>query len=299
MTGRARRVAAVLREQHAHVHLVAPGLEPLEEPVDAVPDPLFPGALALQDPPLLVGGELGPRRVDGNAALARVPQQVVLAFAVALGLPGLDRTAAQGLAAVRDDQAVVDADHAAEAAAGFAGTQRRVEREQARRRLAIVDVAVGAVQVGRKTPDGIDSLSRFSGRGLGEGWGEGDSLSCFSGRLDADVDPPATDPQCGLERVDHARSFRSAEPEAVLHHLQLALAARVDARVALLLEQLEDLRFGEIVGHADRKRHDQARIGERGGPLASLRHIPSRACRAAPARRNHGSAAALRGRTAA
>ena len=159
VTGRAGRVAAVLREQHAHVHLVALGLEPLEEPAHAVPDPSFPTGPRPRAP-IAAGPRVSsrPRRIDGNAALARVPQQVVLAFAVALGLPGLDRTAAQGLAAVRDDQAVIDADDAAEAAAGFARPQRGVEREQARRRLAIMDVAVGAVQVGRKAPDGSAPL---------------------------------------------------------------------------------------------------------------------------------------------
>ena len=152
IAGRARRVAAVLRQQHAHVHLVALGLEPLEEPAHAVPDLLLPLALAVDDPAPLLVGELAPRRVERDAALAAVPQQVVLAFAVRLGLPRPDRAAAQRLAGVGDDEPVVDADDAAEAAAGLAGAERRIEREQARRRIAVVDVAVGAVQVGREAP---------------------------------------------------------------------------------------------------------------------------------------------------
>ena len=42
----------------------------------------------------------------------------------------------------------IDPDHASEAAARVARAERRVEREQARGRFAVVDVAVGAVQVG-------------------------------------------------------------------------------------------------------------------------------------------------------
>ena len=59
--------------------------------------------------------------------LAGEAEEVVLALAVAFRLPGLDRTGGETEAGVGDDQAVIDADHPAEAAAGLAGAERRVE----------------------------------------------------------------------------------------------------------------------------------------------------------------------------
>ncbi len=56
------------------------------------------------------------------------------------------------LPCIRNHQVVVDADHAAEAAAGVAGTQRRVEGEVAGQRILVGDVAVGAVQAGGIAP---------------------------------------------------------------------------------------------------------------------------------------------------
>ena len=51
---RAGVVAAVLRQQHAHVHLVGLRLEPREEPRDAVPLALPPRAFAVDDPGALL-----------------------------------------------------------------------------------------------------------------------------------------------------------------------------------------------------------------------------------------------------
>src|SRR5262249_13101647 len=67
-------------------------------------------------------------------------------------LPGLDRPAAQRAGLIRDDEAVVDADGAPEAAAGVARPERRVEGELAGGRLAVGEVALGAVQVARVAP---------------------------------------------------------------------------------------------------------------------------------------------------
>ncbi len=139
--GRTRRVGAVARQEHAHVHFVGLGLQPSEETRDAVPharpgfSPAHPLGLALEHPCALLRGEIAKRNVERHAAFPGVLLDIVLALVKAGGLPGADRAFAQGFRLVRDDQAVVDADHAPEAAAGLAGAERRVEREQARQRL--------------------------------------------------------------------------------------------------------------------------------------------------------------------
>src|SRR5687767_8623148 len=83
-------IGAVLREQHADMHLVRLALEPFEEAAHAVPDagpglgPAHPRGLALQHPGALRRGHLAPRRIERHAALLRVLHEVVLAFLEAL-----------------------------------------------------------------------------------------------------------------------------------------------------------------------------------------------------------------------
>ena len=93
---------------------------------------LLPRAFAFEHPGALRGASVAPRHVERDAALLRVTcTQVVLAFLVSSCVcHGLIAPSAQRLRLVRDHEAVVDADHAAEAAAGLAGAERRVEREQ-------------------------------------------------------------------------------------------------------------------------------------------------------------------------
>src|SRR5882757_7305380 len=133
LASRTRRVGAVARQEHAHVHLVGLGLQPPEEARDAVPDarpgfsPAYPLGLAFEHPPALFRSEIAERNVERNAALLRVLLDIVLALVKAERLPGTDRAFAQRLRLVRDDEAVVDADHAPEAAAGLAGAEGGVE----------------------------------------------------------------------------------------------------------------------------------------------------------------------------
>ena len=143
----ARRVGAILRQEHANVHLVGLGFEPLEKASHAIPDVLRPIALAFEHPLLLLGCEIGPRRVDGNIALACELDQIVLTLFIGLRLPGTDRSCAQGLGRIGNDEPEVDADDATETTTAFAGPERRVEREQTRDRFLIVDIAIGAMQV--------------------------------------------------------------------------------------------------------------------------------------------------------
>src|SRR5260221_5246383 len=152
VAGRTRRVGAVARQEHAHVHLGGLGLQPPEEARDAVPDarpgfsPAHPLGLAFEHPLTLFRSEIAERNVEWNAALLRVLLDIVLTFVKAGRSPGPDRAFAQRLRLVRDDEAVVDADHAPEAAAGLAGAERRVEGKEARQRLGIVGVAFCAVE---------------------------------------------------------------------------------------------------------------------------------------------------------
>src|ERR1700716_3247270 len=104
------RIRAIARQQHAHMHLVGFGLQPGEETPRAIPDTLVPVSLALDDPLAALGPELAPRSIHGNAPLPGKLEQIVLAFFIGLRLPGLDCAAAQRLALIRNDQAVVDAD---------------------------------------------------------------------------------------------------------------------------------------------------------------------------------------------
>ena len=125
---RARRVAPVLRQEHADVHLVGLRLEVGEEALDPVPllVPLaVPARRAVDHPGALGIGELRPGGVARNAGLAGVLHQVVLALLPRRRLDGLDRPRAQRLAVIGDDEAQVDTDHAAKAAAGLARAVRR------------------------------------------------------------------------------------------------------------------------------------------------------------------------------
>jgi hypothetical protein len=172
----------------------------------------------------------------------REAQQVVLALAVGLGLPGLHRAAGQRLRFVRHDQAVVHADDAAEAAAALAGAERRVEGEARRRRLGVVDVAVGAVQVGGELP-------RRRRRAV------------LAERINGDA--ALADAQRRLQCLDDAGALGIGEAEAVLHHFEGPAVAGVDARVALRLQQAQHLLLAEVVRHLHREGDDQARVVRR------------------------------------
>src|SRR4029077_10426369 len=146
-------------------------------------------------------GKLAPRRVEGDAPLLREFLQVLLAFGVGLGLPGLDRTAAQRAGLVGNDESIVDADGAAEATAGLARAQRRVERELAGGGRVVRQVAVRAVQLARVAP-GVETLRRIA----------------VVHHLH--VDAPAPDAQRRLERLEYPATLGAAGPQPVLHHFQ-------------------------------------------------------------------------------
>ena len=178
---------------------------------------------------------------SGDAALAREPNEVALALAVGLGLPGLDRAAAQAEILVRNDEPVIDADGAAEAAAGLAGADRGVEAEAAWVRLPVRDIAVGAVQAGRES----------KGRERGSVGGER-----------VNVELAFAEAQRRFDRLDPPPGVRGGPPEAVLDDLQRAPSLLVDARITLPFEQRANLRLREILRHGDREGEHEARIAE-------------------------------------
>src|SRR3954447_19535350 len=134
------------------MHLVRFGFQPRKEPLRAVPDTLVPVAFTFNDPLATFGTELAPGRVNGNAALLGKLDEIVLTLFIGLRLPGFDGAAPEGLALIRNDEAVVDADGSSKAAAALAGPDGRIEREQARVGLAIGQVAFRAVELVGITP---------------------------------------------------------------------------------------------------------------------------------------------------
>ena len=260
MAGRALRVAAVTRQQHADVHLVGLGLQPVEEVAHAVPVarpravPVLPLRVALEQPLAMLRRQIAHRDVHRHAVFLRHLLEVLLALAIALGLPGLHRAFGQRLGFVRHHQAEIHPDHPPEAATGLAGTDRRVEREQPGRGLGIVDVAVRAMQSGRIAPH---RLAQHPLRRRG--------LHPLARRIHGK--PPMTALQRRLQRLGQARILGVRRAEAVLHHLQHVLPlgagpgeALLDARVTLRGEQAGHLRLAEARRHRHRKAHHQARI---------------------------------------
>ena len=225
-TGGARRVAAVLGQQHADVHLVGLALQVLEEALDAIPLlaplPFLVAGRAADDPFLLLLGELVPGRVARDAGGLGVAHEVILRLLPGRGLDGLDRARAQGELVVGDDQAIVHPDHAAETAAGLAGAHGGIEREHRGDGLAVAQVAVGAVQARGKAPQ--------FGLGLGR---IGQAV---------DVEPARATLQGHFDGLDHARLLGIAQAEAVGHHVQQL--ARAGGRGHLTL----GLHLGEAAG---------------------------------------------------
>ena len=126
----ARRVTAVLGQQHADVHFVRLALQVLKKSLDAEPVlvPLaVPAGRAVDHPGLVLGCELVPGRVTRDACRLGVAHQVVLGLGPGRCLHDLDGTRAQRQFVVGNHQAVIDTDDAAKATAGLAGAHGRVK----------------------------------------------------------------------------------------------------------------------------------------------------------------------------
>ena len=249
----AGRVAAVFGQEHADVHLVGLALQVAEEAAHAVPllvPVALPARVALDDPVALGGRELAPGRVAGNARVARVLHQVVLAFLPGGSLQGLDRAVAQGLAVIGNHEPEVHADDPAEAAAGLAGAKSGVEAEQRRLRVGVAQVALGAVQAGGVAPGGGGLLRHMH------------------------VEPPTTALERELDSLHGAHLLHAGHAEAVGHHVEHLPGAlhtlRLHAGEAAGRQPLR-LLLGRGVGRQfHREGQHQARVARRSGALQQV-----------------------------
>ena len=94
-----------------------------------------------------------------------------------------------------------------------------------------------------------------------------------------DMDTTLAEPLGGLDGIDQSSVFDRRQPEAVLHDLEHATAARMDAAVALAFEVGPDLVLAKVVRHAQRRAQHQSRITGRIGPAPqvggdALRRVP-------------------------
>ncbi len=120
-------IRPVLRQKHADVHLVAFGLEPVEKPAKTVPLAILVVTFAFYNPLLFAFAERVPRDVGANTILFRKAKHVPLTFVVTLAFPHSNRTVAQALRPVGDDQLIINAHGSAEATTGWTGANRGVE----------------------------------------------------------------------------------------------------------------------------------------------------------------------------
>ena len=140
MTLGAHQIGAVARQQHPHVHAVAFALEPAKPAANAL---VF--AVAFDDERFLLVGQFAPGFFGRNLfALAEIEQAARPARSIE---PRLDGAVAQRFAGVGNHQIEIDVDNPAEAAAGFAGAERTIERKEIRHRIAIRDLAMRAMQM--------------------------------------------------------------------------------------------------------------------------------------------------------
>ena len=151
--GRALGVRTIPREQHSHVHLVRLALEPAEVPGHAVPcvwprPTRFAVIRLTVDHPILNFSRQFTKWYIGRDAIALgCTHHIPLALSTSLGLPWLHHSIRDGQRQVRQCQAVVDRDNSAEATTLQTGTNWVVKTEQRRRRIAILDIACGAVKL--------------------------------------------------------------------------------------------------------------------------------------------------------
>src|SRR5215471_12490100 len=171
---------------------------------------------------------VAPRNVERDAALLGVFDEIVLALLEALALPRLDRSLAQRLRGVGNDEAVVDPDHAAEATARRASAQRRIERKERGRGILISDIAIRAMQLGRKAPNA--------------------RLRHFTLRQHINVRSAVADAKPRLEGVDDAGALGTADAHTIGDDIENAIAPCMDACVTLSLEERQNFFLRKILG---------------------------------------------------
>lgn len=262
---RAGRIGAVSGEEDADVHFVGFGLEPAEVSFDAVPSagPLVFGVAAvvgvtLDDPALVFRGEHGEGDIGGDSAGAAELEQVALAFEALAGLPGADGALGEGFGAIGEGLVVIDADDAAEAAAGGAGAEGVVEAEEGGGGLTVIAVAIGAMEaVGERTALGAGIGPPVEGEfaaaevvGLFAGFREAGAL--VRGELNTILDDGQGR---GLGGLEVAGGFFEAD----------GCVVEPEALVALAFDQGERFGEGELGGEGELERDgDFAGVAEFG-----------------------------------
>ena len=237
---RARQVAAIPAEEHANVHLVLLALEPAEEPLD----PFEARAVAFDDEPLLVVGQLRPGHVEAHAARLRRALQLGELRAIVRLAPGLDRVLRDRLRWIRDDQRHVELDDVAEAVAERAGAERVVEREQPRLRQLVRDVALAA----------LEPLAETERDRLG-------ALALSAGSSIANAAPPPSVYAVSIESVSRARRSPSILTRSTITWSVAAILQRRRVhvlerdRLAVDVQPAEPLaaQRGERLGDRDRR----------------------------------------------
>ena len=232
-------VAAVARQEDAHVHAVRPRLQPGEPAAQA-----GEAAVAVDDHGLLRVAEAGERHVGGDAVVGAEGQHDAPFVPRRLGAPRLDGALREAFAAVRDNQVQVDVDGAPEALAEPAGAQRAVEGKQVGHRVAVGQVARRAMQV-------LAEVQRLALRQVYR-------------------DPPLAEAQGLFERVQQAGTAVRLQGQAVDHHLDACPGPRSGEAQPLQLQaqRLGGASVDALVGKADRgglsavpvqqRRHDAA-----------------------------------------
>src|SRR2546425_4742877 len=124
---RAGRLRAVAREEHAHVQLVAVGLDLLEEAIDA-----GELAVAVVDEAALALAQPLPRNLEIYPGPPRRLHELALVPLAGRVRPRLDRARAEAEGAVANDERLLVLEDVAEALALRAGAERMVEREEQR-----------------------------------------------------------------------------------------------------------------------------------------------------------------------
>ena len=255
---RAFVVAAVAAQEHADVHFVSFGFQPIKVALNSVPTSVVPdfvqrfagSALAFDDPVLVGLRQIFERAVQVDVVATRVADEVGLAFLRHAALKRAHHAFGERARPVGDNALPVKADDTSEAAAFRAGAERMVEAEEPRGGWPDIQVAPGAV------PSGGERVT-FVGSGVDE------------------KNAPFAEAQSGFNGFGQARFVRGGE--AVLNDVNHgrkgfgrglvdaeSFFSEPDAEVTLLLEEFEKLggrAFFDIAG-ANRKGDKKGLSGE-------------------------------------
>ena len=279
---RARQVAAIPAEEDAHVHLVLLPFEPGEEAAD----PGVLAAVALDDDAALGVGQILPGRVEVDAQASGLAlERGQLRAVVRLG-PWLDGAAADRLGGVGHHQVEVQLDDVAEPVARRAGAKRVVEREQARLRRLVGDLAPAAFEpLGELVPDGRALARQLHREGrppalpIGRLDRIGEAGPRVAVHLDAiddhlDAAAPRQQPRVGLlER--HGAALQQQPAKAPLGQALQRLGQRIDPPRAASrrLQRVALLQVGRrrLIRHAH---HGHLEPDQEASPLAQRRQAP-------------------------